>query len=83
LLLFVGIGSFGPRNAVAVAARIVTALSIASAIALIDDLDAPYRGFIVVRGQAETARAARSCRKSEIRLGLLHEQLGFLPHARS
>ena len=39
---------FAPRNAVTVTALLVTALSIASAIALIDDLDAPYRGFVVV-----------------------------------
>jgi hypothetical protein len=70
LLLFVGIGSFGPRNAVAVAARIVTALSIASAIALIDDLDAPYRGFIVVRGQAETTRGRRILQKIRIKVRL-------------
>jgi hypothetical protein len=50
-LLFVGIGLFAPRNAVTVTALLVTALSIASAIALIDDLDAPYRGFIVVSPQ--------------------------------
>jgi hypothetical protein len=36
---------------VAVAALLVTALSVASAIALIDDLDAPYRGFVVVSPQ--------------------------------
>jgi hypothetical protein len=34
-----------------VTALLVTALSIASAIALIDDLDAPHRGFIVVSPQ--------------------------------
>ena len=50
-LLFVGIGLFAPRNAVTVTALLVTALSIASAIALIDDLDAPYRGFVVVSPQ--------------------------------
>jgi hypothetical protein len=50
-LLFVGLGLFAPRNAVTVAALLVTALSIASAIALIDDLDTPYRGFIVVSPQ--------------------------------
>ncbi|MGB7974323.1 MAG: hypothetical protein WCF81_08220 [Roseiarcus sp.] len=50
-LLFVGLGLFAPRNAVTVTALLVTALSIASAIALIDDLDAPHRGFIVVSPQ--------------------------------
>jgi hypothetical protein len=50
-LLFIGIGLFAPRNAVTVTALLVTALSIASAIALIDDLDAPYRGFVVVSPQ--------------------------------
>jgi hypothetical protein len=50
-LLFVGLGLFAPRNAVTVAALLVTALSIASAVALIDDMDAPYRGFIVVSPQ--------------------------------
>jgi hypothetical protein len=50
-ILFVGIGLFAPRNAVTVTALLVTALSIASAIALIDDLDAPYRGFVVVSPQ--------------------------------
>jgi hypothetical protein len=50
-LLFIGIGLFAPRNAVTVTALLVTALSIASAIALIDDLDARYRGFIIVSHQ--------------------------------
>jgi hypothetical protein len=50
-LLFIGLGLFAPRNAVTVTALLVTALSIASAIALIDDLDAPYRGFVVVSPQ--------------------------------
>jgi hypothetical protein len=50
-LLFVGIGLFAPRNAVTVTALLVTAFSIASAIALIDDLDAPYLGFIIVSPQ--------------------------------
>jgi anti-sigma factor RsiW len=50
-LLFAGVGLFAPRNVVTVAALLVTALSIASAIALIDDLDAPFRGFVVVSPQ--------------------------------
>jgi hypothetical protein len=50
-LLFVGLGLFAPRNAVTVTALLVTALSIASAVALIDDMDAPFRGFIVVSPQ--------------------------------
>lgn len=50
-LLFVGIGLFAPRNLVTVGALLVTALSIASAIALIDDLDASYQGFVVVSPQ--------------------------------
>jgi hypothetical protein len=36
-LLFVGVGLFAPRNAVTVTVLLVTALSVASAIALIDD----------------------------------------------
>jgi hypothetical protein len=50
-LLFVGIGLFAPRNLVTVGALLVTALSIASGIALIDDLDASYQGFVVVSPQ--------------------------------
>ena len=34
-----------------VAALLLTALSIAGAIALIDDLDAPYQGFVAVSPQ--------------------------------
>jgi hypothetical protein len=50
-LLFVGLGLFAPRNAVTLTALLVTALSIASAVALIDDMDSPFRGFIVVSPQ--------------------------------
>jgi hypothetical protein len=39
------------RDVVTVAALLVAALSIASAIAVIDDLDAPFRGFVVVSPQ--------------------------------
>jgi len=47
-VLFVGFGLFAPRNAVAVAALVVSALSIAGAIALIEDMDTPFGGIIVV-----------------------------------
>jgi hypothetical protein len=55
---------------VTVTALLVTALSIASAIALIDDLDAPYRGFIIVspqpmqRALAEISAPWTLCRRS-------------------
>jgi hypothetical protein len=50
-ILLVGLGVFGPANAVTIGALSVCAFSIASAVALIDDMDAPFRGIIVVSPQ--------------------------------
>lgn len=47
-VLFVSIGLFAPRNAMAVAALLVGAFAVSGAILLIVDMDAPYEGLIVV-----------------------------------
>ncbi len=47
-VLFLLIGLFAPRNTVTVATVLVCALSIASAVGMIEDLDQPFGGFIVV-----------------------------------
>jgi hypothetical protein len=50
-ILFVGFGIFGTRNALTVTALFVCALSIASAVALVDDLDSPFGGVVRVSAQ--------------------------------
>jgi len=47
-VLFIGFGLFAPRNAVAVAALVVSALSVVGAVFLIVDMDTPLGGIIVV-----------------------------------
>lgn len=47
-LLFVGLGLFAPRNALAYAALLLCALSLSGAIALIVDMDSPFAGLIMV-----------------------------------
>jgi hypothetical protein len=47
----VGFGIFGTRNALTVTALFVCALSIASAVALVDDLDSPFGGIVRVSAQ--------------------------------
>lgn len=50
-ILFVGFGVFGTRNALTVTALFVCALSIASAVALVNDLDSPFGGLVKVSAQ--------------------------------
>lgn len=47
-ILFFSIGLYAPRNRVVIAALLVGALSIAGAVLLIADMDAPYEGILVV-----------------------------------
>ena len=58
-LLFLLIGLFAPRNAVTIATVFACALSIASAVGMIEDLDQPYRGFIVVSPEPMLAALAQ------------------------
>lgn len=50
-MVFVGFGLFAARNPVTFSALFVCALSVAMALALIEDLDHPYTGLIVVSPQ--------------------------------
>jgi hypothetical protein len=50
-VLFISFGLFAPRNALVVVALLVCALSIAGAVALIVDMDAPFEGIIVISAQ--------------------------------
>jgi hypothetical protein len=50
-VLFISFGLFAPPNAIVVVALLVSALSIAGAIVLIVDMDAPFEGIIVVSAQ--------------------------------
>ena len=47
-ILFFSIGLFAPRNRLVMAALLVGALSIAGAVVLISDLDAPFEGILTV-----------------------------------
>jgi hypothetical protein len=58
-VLFISIGLFAPRNAVVVLAVLVSALSIASAVAMIVDMDHPFEGMIVVSPQPMQEALAR------------------------
>jgi hypothetical protein len=49
-IIFVGFGLFAPRNATAVAALLVSALSVSSAIFLIVALDRPFEGLLRLSG---------------------------------
>jgi Protein of unknown function (DUF4239) len=49
-IIFVGFGLFSPRNATAVAALLVSALSVSSAIFLILALDRPFEGLLRLSG---------------------------------
>jgi hypothetical protein len=50
-VLFISFGLFAPRNALVVVALVVCALSIASAVALIVDMDSPFKGIIFISSQ--------------------------------
>jgi len=47
-MVFIGFGMFAPRNPVTFAALLACAFSIATALALIDDMDQPYKGIVIV-----------------------------------
>jgi hypothetical protein len=57
-VLFVLIGLFAPRNPITLGTVLVCAFSIGSAVALIEDLDQPYGGFIVVSPEPMQAALA-------------------------
>jgi hypothetical protein len=50
-VLFLSFGLFAPRNALVAVALLVCGLSIAGAVVLIVDMDAPFEGFIAVSAQ--------------------------------
>jgi hypothetical protein len=50
-LLFVSFGFFAPFNALAVAALLVCAASLAGAITLVADMGRPFAGFITISSQ--------------------------------
>jgi hypothetical protein len=50
-LLLVSFGLFAPRNATALVALVVCALSVSSAVFLILDLDHPFEGIIRISGE--------------------------------
>jgi hypothetical protein len=58
-VLFISFGLFAPRNAIVVLALLVSALSIASAVAMIVDMDHPFEGMIVVSAQPMQEALAR------------------------
>lgn len=47
-ILFVSTGLYAPRNGLVIAALLMGALSIAAAVGMVADLDAPYEGVLVV-----------------------------------
>ena len=58
-LLFVGLGLFAPHNALSFAALLLSAVSLSGAIALIEDMDTPFAGIIVVSPEPMQAALAR------------------------
>lgn len=58
-VLFLLIGLFAPRNPVTIGTVLVCALAIGSAVGMIEDLDQPYGGFIVVSPEPMQAALAQ------------------------
>jgi hypothetical protein len=58
-LLFVGLGLFAPHNALAFAALLLSAVSLSGAIALIEDMDTPFAGLILVSPEPMQAALAQ------------------------
>jgi hypothetical protein len=58
-ILFTSFGLFAPRNALAITALLVCALSLAGAIVLIVDMDSPFEGFIAISARPMQEALAR------------------------
>ena len=58
-VLFISFGLFAPRNALVVIALLIGALSIAGAVVLAVDMDAPFEGMLVVTADPMQAALAK------------------------